>query len=470
MQNNTQFPNAHIVMEARKICQHHYALYLRQCLMSRFGQTWWEVAVEQTATPNQSNIDPSGIERIKQTMRDGTPDDWFNELDFLAHVKLLKHHWGNIRELVDDASLISYTNTAHKNRKFWAHDPVRDISRKDMKKIVRNFSNILVAIAKEAEANTVLALIDSSSTSPETPSFLQSALVRWLGWTVVVIGIVAVGMLLLPNFIREIIDPNPSVSIQSGSVNGSRVSFIPQINDPALQITGYLWDFGDGKTSTEINPTYQYGATGTYTVSLLVTGQGFNINSRQLTVEISDVIPNRACDTDAPTGGLNPDGTLAVPDFRDDLMKRENPIIVLTREEDYLIQNEIFKALDSEGFFSIEPRMRVDIQKSPKVAGAYLLDCASMASLAEFLKSFIVIAPELISVEDLGNNSDGFPLMQATIQVVVYDPYSAQQLYRNRETVPRFSNTKLDAEQTAIEASAELLAQSIVEAIKKYYK
>ena len=34
----------------------------------------------------------------------------------------------------------------------------------------------------------------------------------------------------------------------------------------------YAWDFGDGGTSTEQNPTYVYTAEGTYSPSLTVTG------------------------------------------------------------------------------------------------------------------------------------------------------------------------------------------------------
>jgi PKD repeat protein len=37
------------------------------------------------------------------------------------------------------------------------------------------------------------------------------------------------------------------------------------------QATSYLWDFGDGNTSTDENPIYSYTATGTYTVSLTAT-------------------------------------------------------------------------------------------------------------------------------------------------------------------------------------------------------
>ena len=33
----------------------------------------------------------------------------------------------------------------------------------------------------------------------------------------------------------------------------------------------YLWNFGDGKTSTDMNPTHTYGAAGSYTVTLTIT-------------------------------------------------------------------------------------------------------------------------------------------------------------------------------------------------------
>ena len=40
------------------------------------------------------------------------------------------------------------------------------------------------------------------------------------------------------------------------------------------EITAWLWDFGDGATSTEQNPTHTYTAPGTYTVSLTATNAG----------------------------------------------------------------------------------------------------------------------------------------------------------------------------------------------------
>jgi len=42
-------------------------------------------------------------------------------------------------------------------------------------------------------------------------------------------------------------------------------------SDPDGSITSYMWDFGDGSTSTVANPSHTYGANGTYTVTLTVT-------------------------------------------------------------------------------------------------------------------------------------------------------------------------------------------------------
>lgn len=39
-------------------------------------------------------------------------------------------------------------------------------------------------------------------------------------------------------------------------------------------VTAWLWDLGDGNTSTDQNPTHQYATPGTYTVTLTVTGPG----------------------------------------------------------------------------------------------------------------------------------------------------------------------------------------------------
>jgi PKD repeat protein len=52
---------------------------------------------------------------------------------------------------------------------------------------------------------------------------------------------------------------------------GQTVKFTDQSTDADGTIKAWAWDFGDGGTSTERNPSHQYARDGTYTVKLTVT-------------------------------------------------------------------------------------------------------------------------------------------------------------------------------------------------------
>jgi PKD repeat protein len=60
---------------------------------------------------------------------------------------------------------------------------------------------------------------------------------------------------------------------ESGPVgeDGLEVRFTDLSEPGASTITSWLWDFGDGATSTESDPTHVYTVAGTYTVWLMVT-------------------------------------------------------------------------------------------------------------------------------------------------------------------------------------------------------
>jgi PKD repeat protein len=55
------------------------------------------------------------------------------------------------------------------------------------------------------------------------------------------------------------------------TINGLTVNFTDTSTDPDGTIVSWLWNFGDGNTSTLQNPTYTYVSGGTYTVTLTVT-------------------------------------------------------------------------------------------------------------------------------------------------------------------------------------------------------
>lgn len=50
-------------------------------------------------------------------------------------------------------------------------------------------------------------------------------------------------------------------------------SFVVDFTNTSSNAVSYLWDFGDGETGTEENPTHVYGQDGTYEVSLTATGE-----------------------------------------------------------------------------------------------------------------------------------------------------------------------------------------------------
>jgi len=67
-------------------------------------------------------------------------------------------------------------------------------------------------------------------------------------------------------------EPNiPPTASFTYTINGLTVNFTDTSTDPDGTIVSWLWNFGDGSTSTLQNPTHTYIAGGTYTVSLTVT-------------------------------------------------------------------------------------------------------------------------------------------------------------------------------------------------------
>lgn len=63
--------------------------------------------------------------------------------------------------------------------------------------------------------------------------------------------------------------PEPTSQF-SFTVNDLEVSF----TNESVDAISYLWDFGDGSTSTENSPVHSYADYGLYSVSLIATGEG----------------------------------------------------------------------------------------------------------------------------------------------------------------------------------------------------
>ncbi|MCP4536695.1 MAG: PKD domain-containing protein, partial [Chloroflexi bacterium] len=65
----------------------------------------------------------------------------------------------------------------------------------------------------------------------------------------------------------------PTADFDGNPTSGVAPLSVTFVNHSTVGLT-YLWDFGDGQTSTIINPTHTYTQTGVYTVTLTVTGLG----------------------------------------------------------------------------------------------------------------------------------------------------------------------------------------------------
>jgi PKD repeat protein len=86
-----------------------------------------------------------------------------------------------------------------------------------------------------------------------------------------------------------------SASVVTGSAPLIVVFSDTSINAPAA----WLWDFGDGNTSTQQNPTHVYDQDGTYTVSLTATntsGSGVMIKTDYISAGICANLPVKADD------------------------------------------------------------------------------------------------------------------------------------------------------------------------------
>jgi PKD repeat protein len=69
-------------------------------------------------------------------------------------------------------------------------------------------------------------------------------------------------------------EPPPVAGFSGTPTSGPAPLTVTFSDESTGAVDSWLWDFGDGGSSTGQNPTYLYDVTGTYTVSLRVSGTG----------------------------------------------------------------------------------------------------------------------------------------------------------------------------------------------------
>jgi hypothetical protein len=77
---------------------------------------------------------------------------------------------------------------------------------------------------------------------------------------------------------------DPVADFGYSQVSGSQYQF----SENSSNATDFLWDFGDGNTSTQPNPQHTYAASGNYTIELTASKCGL-ANSTQQSLQIGSI-------------------------------------------------------------------------------------------------------------------------------------------------------------------------------------
>jgi PKD repeat protein len=97
----------------------------------------------------------------------------------------------------------------------------------------------------------------------------------------------------------------PKANFKASVKSGTAPLTVQFTDESTGGITGWSWDFGDGQTSTDQNPSHAYTAAGTYTVTLTVTNPG-GPSKKTMSNYITVYAPANAAFTATPAIGLAP--------------------------------------------------------------------------------------------------------------------------------------------------------------------
>lgn len=97
-----------------------------------------------------------------------------------------------------------------------------------------------------------------------------------------------------------------SVEVQGPAANnalGTAVAFSANVADPSNKLK-YQWQFGDGESSSQANPTHSYAKAGVYRVQLIVTNEvgATRVTTADVSVADSSIISSKLCSGDNNSG------------------------------------------------------------------------------------------------------------------------------------------------------------------------
>ena len=98
------------------------------------------------------------------------------------------------------------------------------------------------------------------------------------------------------------VPPTLSISSSGTGIQNETMNFTAVAADPDGNVTSYLWDFGDGSTSTQTNPTHAFTTSGLHTILCTVTDNDGLSTIKSLVIDIIP-LPTVSAKVAIKTGG-----------------------------------------------------------------------------------------------------------------------------------------------------------------------
>lgn len=162
-------------------------------------------------------------------------------------------------------------------------------------------------------------------------------------------------------------------AIESGVVGPPNASFIVDVDSGEVPLTvqftnttlgavdSYLWDFGDGQSSTEVNPTHVFQNAGLFQVELVATGPGGNdsaiMNIDVIQTHVLTIIAGVGGTTNPEPGAHQKQGDVeiaALPDTDYRFLRWEEGGVELSTANPHIISMDVDRTITAV-FEYIEP-------------------------------------------------------------------------------------------------------------------
>lgn len=245
------------------------------------------------------------------------------------------------------------------------------------------------------------------------------------------------------NAFKAVSSGSPPVANFSGNPTSGYKPLIVQFTDFSTgSITSRSWNFGDGSTSTEQNPSHTYNAAGTYTASLTVTGPGgTDIETKTNYIQVTEA-PAVAGFSGSPTSGYRPltvqftDGSTGTInswawDFGDGWTSpQRNPSHTYNSAGTYTVSLSVTGpgGIDTETKMNyinvIQPTQKVGVDNLK--TGRYVISGRGGSRTVTFVEAFSFSPGEAIiiraSVKDVTTGTPGSPVPNASVNISITGP------------------------------------------------